>query len=44
MSLAVLALLWNLVGCAMYLHEVMLSASDVARMSAPEQATLEMNE
>ena len=38
MPLAVLALLWNLMGCAMYLHEVMLSASDVAKMGAAEQA------
>lgn len=39
---AVLALLWNLLGCAMYLNEVMLSASDVARMSAAEQAYYHM--
>jgi hypothetical protein len=38
MPVAVAALLWNLVGCAMYLHEVMLSAEDVAGMGASEQA------
>lgn len=38
MPVAVLALLWNLAGCVMYLQEVFLSAADVARMSAAEQA------
>lgn len=38
LPVAVLALLWNLLGCAMYLHEVMLSAGDVARMDAAQQA------
>lgn len=42
LPVAVVALLWNLVGCAMYLHMVMLSASDVAGMSAPEQAYVAM--
>ncbi len=35
---AVLALLWNLLGCAAYLMDVMRSADDIARMSAAEQA------
>lgn len=35
---AVLALLWNLLGCAAYLMDVMRSADDIARMGAAEQA------
>jgi hypothetical protein len=34
----VAALLWNLLGCAAYLSDVMLTAADVAKMSADQQA------
>jgi hypothetical protein len=32
------ALLWNLLGCAAYLSDVMLTPEDVATMSAAQQA------
>jgi hypothetical protein len=35
---ATIALLWNLLGCAAWLMDVTLTADDVARMSAAEQA------
>jgi hypothetical protein len=35
---AIVALLWNALGCAAYLHDVMLTPEDVARMSAAQQA------
>lgn len=35
---AVLALLWNLLGCVAYLHDVMLTPEDVAKMGAAQQA------
>lgn len=35
---AIVALLWNLVGCAAYLSDVMLTPEDVARMTAAQQA------
>jgi hypothetical protein len=35
---AVAALLWNLLGCFAYLSEVMLTAEDLAKMSAAQQA------
>jgi hypothetical protein len=35
---AVVALLWNLIGCAAYLGDVMLTPEDVAAMSAAQQA------
>lgn len=35
---AIVALLWNLVGCAAYLHDVMLTPDDLASMSAAQQA------
>ena len=35
---AVVALLWNLIGCAAYLSDVMMSAERLAAMSAVEQA------
>jgi len=35
---AIAALLWNLLGCAAYLSDVMLTPEDVARMSAAQQA------
>lgn len=38
MPVAVLALLWNLLGCAMYLKDVMMSADDLAKLDAAQQA------
>ena len=38
LPVAILGLLWNLLGCAAYLHDVMLAPDDVARMSAAQQA------
>jgi hypothetical protein len=38
LPVAGLALLWNLVGCAAYLSDVMLTAEDVAKMSEAQQA------
>jgi len=35
---AVVALLWNLLGCAAYLSDVMLKLEDIAKMSAAQQA------
>jgi hypothetical protein len=35
---AILALLWNLMGCAAFLGDAMLTPEDVARMSAAQQA------
>jgi len=35
---AVLALIWNLFGCFAYLMDVMLTADDVAKMDAAQQA------
>jgi hypothetical protein len=35
---AVVALIWNLLGCVAYLADVMLSPDDLAKMSAAEQA------
>jgi hypothetical protein len=37
-AVAVLALLWNLLGCAMYLHDVLQSADAIAKMSEAERA------
>jgi hypothetical protein len=34
----ILALLWNLLGCAAYLSDVMLTPEDIARMSPAQQA------
>lgn len=34
----IIALLWNLMGCAAYLSDAMLSAADVAKMSDAEKA------
>lgn len=36
--LAIVALVWNLLGCAAYLADVTLKPEDVAKMSAAEQA------
>lgn len=35
---AIIALLWNLVGCAAYLSDVTLSPEDLAKMTAAQQA------
>ena len=35
---AVVALLWNLIGCAAYLSDVMLTPADVAKLSDAQQA------
>jgi hypothetical protein len=35
---AVVALVWNLLGCVAYLSDVMLTPDDVAKMSADQQA------
>lgn len=38
LPVAILALLWNLLGCAAYLSDVMLSPADIAAMDATQQA------
>ena len=38
LPVAIAALLWNLLGCAAYLSNVMLTPEAVARMSAAQQA------
>jgi len=38
LPVAVSALIWNLLGCAAYLSDVMLSAEDIAAMSEAQQA------
>ena len=38
MPVAITALLWNLIGCAAYLSDVMLTPDDLAKMSAAQQA------
>jgi hypothetical protein len=38
LPVAILALAWNLIGCAAYLKDVMMSAADIAQMSAAQQA------
>lgn len=38
LPVAVLALVWNLLGCAAYLADVTLTSEDVAAMSAAQQA------
>lgn len=35
---AIVALLWNLIGCAAYLSDVMLTPEDIAKLGAAEQA------
>jgi hypothetical protein len=37
---AVVALLWNLLGCAAYLSDVLLTPEDVAKMSEAQQAMI----
>ena len=38
LPVAILALAWNLIGCAAYFKDVMMSAADIAQMSAAQQA------
>lgn len=38
LPVVILALLWNLMGCAAYLSDVMLSPADIAAMDATNQA------
>ena len=38
LPVAILALLWNLLGCAAYLGDVMLTPDDIAKMSPAQQA------
>jgi hypothetical protein len=38
LPVAIAALLWNLMGCAAYLSDVLLTAEDVAKMTAGQQA------
>lgn len=38
LPISVLALLWNLIGCAAYLSDVMLTPEDIAAMDATQQA------
>ena len=38
LPVSILALLWNLMGCAAYLSDVMLTAEDIAAMDAIQQA------
>lgn len=38
LPVAIVALLWNLIGCAAYLSDVMMSPEKLAAMSAAEQA------
>ena len=38
MPTAIAALLWNLLGCGAYLHDVMLTPEDIAKMTAAQQA------
>ena len=41
LPVAIIALLWNLMGCAAYLSDAMLSAADIAKMSADERLLYE---
>jgi hypothetical protein len=41
LPISVLALLWNLIGCAAYLSDVMLTAEDIAAMDAAQRALYE---
>ena len=38
LPVSILALLWNLMGCAAYLSDVMLTAEDIAAMDATQRA------
>jgi len=41
LPVTITALLWNLLGCAAYLSDVMLTPDDIAKMSAAQQALYE---
>ena len=41
LPLVIIALLWNLMGCAAYLSDAMLSAADIAKMSDAEKAMMD---
>jgi hypothetical protein len=41
LPVAIVALLWNLMGCAAYLSDAMLTAADVAKMSEAEKLMYE---
>jgi hypothetical protein len=41
LPISVFALLWNLIGCAAYLSDVMLTAEDIAAMDAAQRALYE---
>ena len=41
LPVSILALLWNLIGCAAYLSDVMLTAEDIAAMDAAQRAPYE---
>jgi len=38
LPVSIVALLWNAIGCAAYLHDVMLTPDDIAKMSDAQQA------
>jgi hypothetical protein len=38
LPVSIVALLWNAIGCAAYLHDVMLTPEDIAKMSDAQQA------
>lgn len=38
LPVAIIALIWNLLGCLAYLSDVMLTPEDIAKMSAAQQA------
>lgn len=38
LPVSILALLWNLLGCAAYLHDVSMTPSDLAKLDAAQQA------
>jgi hypothetical protein len=40
LPVVIIALLWNLMGCAAYLSDALLSAADIAKMSDAEKAML----
>jgi hypothetical protein len=41
LPVVIIALLWNLMGCAAYLSDAMLSAADIAKMNDVEKAMIE---
>jgi hypothetical protein len=38
LPVAIVALLWNVIGCAAYLQDVMLTPDDIAKLTADQQA------